>query len=101
MFPESRFILGLFSPILGAFFGVCVYFTGDWHPSALIDKIGKFAAEDVLFTFIILCVVGFIAALVGLQRIQPLVRLLGGKAVGACLALILGAAAYIIYYCLV
>jgi hypothetical protein len=101
MFPDSRFVLGMFSPILGVFFCVCVYFTDGWQPSTLTDKIGKFAVQDILFTFITLCGVGFIASVVGPQRIQPLIHRVGGKAARAGLALILGTVVYIIYYCLV
>jgi len=64
MFPESRFVLGLLSPILGVFFGVCAYFTGVWQPPGLPDTVGRFVVEDILFTFITLCVVGLIASLV-------------------------------------
>lgn len=98
MFSESRFVLGLLSPILGMFFCVCVYFTDSWQPATLADKIGKFAVEDILFTFITLCVVGLIASVVGPQRVQPLVHRIGGKAAKAGLALILGTVFYIIYY---
>jgi hypothetical protein len=101
MFPDSRFVLGIFSPILGVFFCGCVYFTGVWQPSTLTDKIGKFAVEDILFTFISLCCVGFIASVVGPDRIQPLIHRVGGNAARAGVALILGTTVYIIYYCLV
>jgi hypothetical protein len=101
MFPDSRFVLGLFSPILGVFFGVCAYFTDVWQPSTLPDKVGKFAVQDILFTFITLCGVGFIASVIGPQRVQPLIHRVGGKAAIAGVVLILGTAIYIIYYCLV
>jgi hypothetical protein len=97
MFPDSRFILGLFSPIIAVFFGVCFYFVREWRPTTIIDKIGKFAVEDILVTFITLCGVGLIAAIVGPQRIQPLIRRIGSKAILAALALILGTIVYIIY----
>jgi hypothetical protein len=101
MFRESRCILGMFSPILGLFFCVCVYFTEVWQPSTLTDKIGKFAVEDILFTFISLCGVGLIASVVGPQRIQPLIRRIGGKAASAGVVLMLGTLVWILYYCLV
>ena len=101
MFPESRFILGIFSPFLGAFFCVCVYFTQIWQPSTLTDKIGKFAVEDIELTFVTLCGVGLVASVVGPQRIQPLIRRVGGKAAISGLALMLGTAVYIVYCCLV
>jgi len=38
MFPESRLMLGMLGPVLGTFFGVCIYVTGVWQPStAAID----------------------------------------------------------------
>ncbi len=100
MFPESRLILGMLSPVLGVFFGVCIYFTSIWQPSNIGDKIGKFAVEDILFTFITLCGVGFIASVVGPHRIQPLITRVGGKAAISGLVLMVGTIAYILYYCL-
>ena len=100
MFPDDRLVLGIFSPVLGLFFGVCVYFTSFWEPSSVGDKIGKCVVEDVLFTFLTLCGVGFVASLVGPTRIQPLITRVGGKAVLAGLALILGTVVYVIYSCL-
>ena len=61
------------------------------------DRIGKFAAEDILFTFITLCGVGFIASVVGPQRIRPLIVRVGGRAARAGLALILGTIVYMLY----
>src|SRR6266513_1713359 len=89
MFPESRLILGMLSPVLGVFFAVCIYFTSVWQPSTIGDRIGKFAVEDILFTFITLCGVGFIASIVGPHRIRPLILRVGGKAARAGVALIL------------
>jgi len=97
MFPESRLILGMLSPVLGVFFAVCIYFTSVWQPSTIGDRIGKFAVEDILFTFITLCGVGFIASIVGPHRIRPLILRVGGKAARAGLALILGTVVYLIY----
>jgi len=31
MFPESRLMLGMLTPLLGVFFGVCLYFTSVWE----------------------------------------------------------------------
>jgi hypothetical protein len=97
MFPESRLMLGMLSPVLGVFFAVCVYLTSVWQPSTLGDRIGKFAVEDILFTFITLCGVGVIASIVGPHRILPLILRVGGKAARACLALILGTIVYLLY----
>jgi len=99
MFSESRFILGLFSPVLGVFFGVCIYFTETWQAAGIGDKIGKFAVEDVLFTFITLCGVGIIASVVGPDRIRPLIIRIGGKAALSGVALMLGTIAYILCNC--
>ena len=101
MFPESRFLLGLFSLVLASFFGGCIYFVNLWQPSTQNDKIAKFAVEDVLVTFLMLCGVGFVASLVGPHRIQPLIGRVGLKAIMAGLFLIFGTVAYILYYCLV
>ena len=73
LFPESRLMLGMLSPVLGVFFGACVYFTGVWQPFTFGERLGKFALEDILFTFITLCGVGFIASVVGPHRIRPLI----------------------------
>jgi hypothetical protein len=97
MFPESRLMLGMLSPVLGVFFAVCIYFTSVWQPSTIGDRIGKFAVEDILFTFITLCGVGFIASIVGPHRIRPLILSVGGKAARAGLALILGTVVYLVY----
>ena len=97
MFPESRLILGMLSPVLGVFFAVCIYFTSVWQPSNTGDRIGKFAVEDILFTFITLCGVGLIASIVGPERIRPLVVRIGGKAAVSGIVLMLGTFVYIIY----
>src|SRR6266516_614789 len=97
MFPESRLMLGMLSPVLGVFFAVCIYFTGVWEPSTTGDRIGKFAVEDILFTFITLCGVGLIASVVGPDRIRPLIMRVGGRAARAGLALMLGTIVYMLY----
>jgi predicted membrane protein len=97
MFPESRLMLGMLSPVLGVFFAFCIYFTGVWQPSTIADRIGKFAVEDILFTFIALCGVGLLASVVGPHRIRPLILRVGGKAARAGVALILGTIVYILY----
>ena len=101
MFPESRLMLGLLSPILGFFFCVCIYFTRAWQPITMGDRMARFAAEDILFTFVTLCAVGLIAAVVGPNRIRPLVLRIGGKAVLSGLALVVGTIVYVIYCSLV
>jgi hypothetical protein len=98
MFPESRVMLGMLSPVLGVFFAGCIYFTSIWEPSTTGDRIGKFAVEDILFTFITLCGVGFIASVVGPHRIRPLIMRVGGRAARAGFALMLGTAVYMLYY---
>ena len=97
MFPESRLRLGMLSPVLGVFFAVCIYFTSVWQPSTLGDRIGKFAVEDILFTFITLCGVGFTASVVGPHRIRPLILRVGGRATRADVALMLGTIIYMVY----
>src|SRR5271157_2711673 len=95
MLSESRFILGLLSPVLGVFFGLCIYFTESWQAATIGDKIAKFAVEDVLFTFITLCGVGIIASVVGPDRIRPLIIRIGGKAAISGVALMVGTIACI------
>ena len=97
MFPESRLLLGILSPVLGTFFGVCIYFTSVWQPSTTGDRIGKFAVEDILFTFITLCGVGLIASVIGPHRVRPLIFRVGGRAARSGLALILGTIVYMLY----
>jgi hypothetical protein len=97
MFPDSRLVLGIFSPVLAVFFGVCIYFTRVWQPSMLGDKVGKLVVEDILFTFITLCGIGFVASLVGPDRMNPMIRRVGGKAAKAALALVLGTVVYMFY----
>ncbi len=101
MFAESRLMLGMLSPVLGVFFGVCIYFTSVWEPSTFGDRVGKFAVEDILFTFITLCAVGFIAGVVGPDRVRPLVLRIGGRAARAGLVLMLGTIVYMFYCWLV
>ena len=90
-------MLGMLSPVLGVFFAVCIYFTSVWQPSTIADRIGKFAVEDILFTFISLCGVGLIASVVGPHRVQPFITRIGGKAARAGLALVLGSMLYVLY----
>lgn len=90
-------MLGMLSPVLGVFFAVCIYFTRVWQPSTIGDRIGKFAAEDILFTFITLCGVGLVASVVGPDRIRPLILRVGGKAARAGVALMLGSIFYMLY----
>lgn len=97
MFPESRLMLGMLSPVLGLFFAVCIYFTGTWQPPSTADRIGKFIVEDILFTFISLCGVCLMASVVGPQRIRLLVLCVGGRAARAGVVLILGTMVYIVY----
>jgi len=91
----------MLSPVLGAFFGVCIYFTSVWQPSTIGDRIAKFAVEDILFTFITLCGVGLIASVVGPHRIRPLILRVGGRAARAALAMMLGTIVYKkkMFYC--
>ena len=97
MFPESRLVLGILSPVLGVFFAVCIYVTSVWQPSTVVDRVGKFLVEDILFTFMTVCAVAFIASVVGPQRVQRLVVPVGFKAGLAGLALIVGTVVYMLY----
>jgi hypothetical protein len=97
MFPESRLMLGMLSPLLGIFFAFCIYFTSVWQPATIGDRIGKFAVQDILFTFITLCGVGLIASVVGPHRIRPLILRIGGKAARAGVAFMLGSIVYVLY----
>ena len=55
-------MLGMLSPVLGTFFGHCIYFTDSCQPASLGGKLADFAVADCLFTFITLCGVGLIAS---------------------------------------
>ena len=98
MFPESRAVLAVFSPILGASFCCGAYFTSVWQPSNLSDKLLKYGILCVISVFITLCIVGFIAAIVGPRRIQPLVDRVGGLALKAGFVLMAGGVYYLIHY---
>lgn len=97
LFPESRLVLGLLSPPLGFFFAVCIYLARAWEPPTMGDRIGRYALEDILFTFVTVCVVGLIASLVGPQRIRPLITKAGSKAMVAVLALSVSSMVYGLY----
>jgi len=97
MFPESRLMLGMLSPLLGVFFAVCIYFTSVWEPSTFGDRIARFIVQDILFTFITVCGVGLVATVVGPERIRPLILRIGGKAALSGVALILGTVVYALY----
>ena len=99
MFPDSRIILGIFSPVLAVFFFGAAYFTNDWQPIAMGDKLAKFGIEDVLFTFISLCGVGLMASLVGPDRVRPLINRIGGKAALSGVVFMSGTMVYIIFSC--
>jgi hypothetical protein len=73
MLPESRFILFFFSPFLGVCFCCGAYVTWIWQPSNISDAFIKYAVLGVVFIFITLCIIGFIAAVIGPRRIQPLI----------------------------
>ena len=98
MFPESRGLLFVFSPILGLFLAAFAYYVHLWHPSTLTDKIGKALLLEALFTFITLCLVGFAASILGPDRIRPLIVRHGFKAAVSGVALIVGFGFVILYY---
>ena len=98
MFPESRGVLFIFSPILGAFLVGFAYFVHLWQPITLGDKIAKILLFEVLFSFITLCIIGFVASIVGPHRLRPLILLHGGRAALAGLALIIGFVLVVLYY---
>lgn len=90
-------MLGMLSPVLGILFAGCIYFTRAWEPSTIGERMGKFAVEDILFTFITLCGVGLVASIVGPNRVRPLILRVGGRAVRAGLVLVLGSIASMRY----
>jgi len=98
MFPESRGILFVFSPILGVFFVVCAYFVHHWEPSSAADKVGRWVLMEVLSSFLMLCGVGFVASIIGPDRMRPLITRVGGKAAFAGIVLILGFFLVLLYY---
>jgi hypothetical protein len=98
MFAESRGILFVFSPILAAFFIACAYFVHTWEPSSTADKIGRWVVLEVLSSFLALCGIGFVASVIGPDRMRPLITRVGGKAALAGLVLVLGFALVLLYY---
>jgi hypothetical protein len=79
LFPESRLMLGMLSPLLGVFFVACIYFTSEWHPSTVADRLGKFALEGALLTSITLCGVGLLASFFGPHQTRRLIRNIGRR----------------------
>jgi hypothetical protein len=98
VFPESRGILLVFSPILGVFFVVCAYFVHVWEPTSTADKVGRWLLLDVLSSFLVVCGVGFVTGIVGPGRMRPLIVRVGGKAALAGVLLILGFVLVLLYY---
>jgi hypothetical protein len=90
MFPDSRAILFVFSPVLAVFFIVCDYFVHVWEPTSTTDKVGRGLLLEVISSFLVLCVVGFVASVVGQDPMRPVILRVGGKAGLAELLLILG-----------
>jgi hypothetical protein len=98
MFAESRGILFVFSPVLGVFFVACAYFVHFWEPISIADKVGKGLVLEILASFLMLCGVGFIASIIGPERMTPLITRVGGKAIVAGLLIILGCIVVLLYY---
>lgn len=98
MFPESRGVLFVLSPILGVFFVVCGYFVHVWEPTSTADKVGRGLLLEVLSSFLVLCAVGLFASIVGPDRMKPLIMRVGGKAALAGVMLILGFVLVLLYY---
>lgn len=97
MFPESRFIIGVLGSAMGFFFVVCVQFVDAWEPGNRLDHVGKVVVMEVLFTFISLSGIALLACILGPDRVRSLINRVGGKAVVAGLAMMLGTFAYAVY----
>jgi hypothetical protein len=89
MFPESRGVLFIFSPILGLFFCTFAYFVHDYKPTDTLERAGKVLLLEVLASFLSLCFIGLFASIVGPNRIRPLISRVGLKAAVAGLLLII------------
>jgi hypothetical protein len=104
MFPESRGVLFVFSPILGVFFLVSAYFVHLYQPTSVVERVGKALLLEALSSFIVLCGVGFLASIIGPDRMRPLITRVGGKAAlaGVLLGvpLVIGFMLLVLYYVL-
>jgi hypothetical protein len=80
------------------FFVVCAYFVHLWEPASTADKVGRGLLLEVLSSFLVLCAVGFVASIVGPDRMRPLIMRVGGKAALAGVLLIMGFVLVLLYY---
>lgn len=98
MFPESRGVLFVFSPILGVFFLTSAYFVHLYVPTSVVERIGKALLLEVLSSFLALCGVGFVASIIGPDRMRPAIARVGGKAALAGVVLVIGFMLVVLYY---
>jgi len=89
MFPDSRAVLVVFSPILAAFLLFCAYGVHTWGPSSPVDTAGKYLALELLLSLVVLCGLAFVGGVIGPHRVMPLVEKGTGK-VGLLAAAFLG-----------
>ncbi len=64
----------------------------------MTEKIGKGLVLEVISSFPVLCGVGFVAGIIGPERIRPVVNRVGGKAAFAGVLLIFGSVLIVLYY---
>ena len=98
MFPDSRGVLLVFSPILASFFVGFAYIAHQWHPRSLGDTIGKIIFLEIIFSFIGLCLVGFLAGIAGPHRMEHAIVHFGGRAALGGIILIVGSIFVLLYY---
>jgi len=72
LFPDNRVVLAVFSPILGLFVLASAFGVQTWKPLSTGEGVAKVFVLEILLTSFILCVLGFLAGIVGPDRIRPI-----------------------------
>ena len=70
LFPESRVVLVLFSPLLGLFLIACAFGVYGWAPQNMADTVGKLVTLELLLTAAVLCFFAFLGGIVGPDRVR-------------------------------
>ena len=97
IFPDSRVILFLFSPIPAAFFFYCISAVHDWGPASTTDKVARGLGLEIISSSLALCGVYFLATIIGPKRLEPLIRGVLLKVAFAGLLLIVGFVLLLLY----
>lgn len=80
MFPDSRGVLLVFSPVLALFFVAFAYSVHGYVPISLGERIWKALFLEILSSFLVLCCLGFVAGIIGPNHIRPVITRVGIKA---------------------